>query len=250
MLFFGGVVWGRLIPSSDFWLIKIDGFFAVASSLATAVAAVAAWKAAQINKGQWDSSRKQTDIANEQSRLQFYMQHWFTFNEWLDEIERDNNVKFYKRASLYESIFPRNRNFSEPFSPVGDSEVFSWHSRFGKLVDRTCSPIGFEGRDAESWFSEYVMLAAYMHYSYLSPEDEQLVLGDTLPSGVSIENYEHVLVVMGNVLESLSKFSFCDGSPCSKGMSQVVKSGIGEFINSAQSNYSKNHRYRVWRRFG
>lgn len=248
-LFAAGLVWGKLLPSGDFWSIKLDGVIAFVSSIATAAAAVAAWKAARINAGQSESAKSQAESASQQNRLQFYMQHWATFNEWINGIERDHGVSFYKRSALYDVIFPNNRDVSKPFSSVGSDELRSWQKTLRRILDRTCMPLDFDGREAEDWFFDHARLSGYMHYSYISPEQNQLVLGDALPSGISVENYDHVYDVMSYVLESLSKFAYCDGAPRSKGISLEVRDGVIRLINEAQGTYSRTHRYRKWKPF-
>ncbi|MNO06942.1 hypothetical protein D3C81_2289350 [compost metagenome] len=73
--------------------MKLGDWFAALSAIATAAAAFAAWKAAS-------AAQKQSSDGAVSIRRQTYKMHYDMFNEWLDGIEEELKVKFYRRYEL------------------------------------------------------------------------------------------------------------------------------------------------------
>ncbi|WP_074752131.1 hypothetical protein [Pseudomonas abietaniphila] len=70
---------------------RLIDYFSVISTVATAVAAYAAWRAASaVQKQSFDSALS--------GRQQLYRMHVESFNEWLDGIEADQQVVFLPQA--------------------------------------------------------------------------------------------------------------------------------------------------------
>lgn len=112
LLFLAGVIWANLVPSSNFWEIKIDGAFSVLSAIATATAAIAAWQAARF-------TAMQSATTARQARWQEYRFHYEEFRELLGNTEKVLNVEFHNPQAIYNRIFPKNRDIHAPFSLEG-----------------------------------------------------------------------------------------------------------------------------------
>lgn len=248
LLFICGVVWAPLLPGIEMWLlnnnIRVVDVFSVLSAIATASAAIAAWKAAQINKGQWMAAREQANNSAQQNRLQFYMHHWAIFNEWLDGIQKDVGVVFYRRAELYDVMFPSNRDVQKPFSSIGDGEIAAWHRSLEALVSIACQPSVPAMRAIADWMGDYCGLADHMRYSLPLDEDVQVWLGDNVPSGINHGNFKKVLQVMSEVLDRLSRFANLDSLYMYRGMTSEFEQAVTWFINEVQSKQFKGHTYR------
>jgi hypothetical protein len=236
-LFFAGALFSYAVfgaaPADGFRLVD---YFSVLSSIATAIAAYAAWRAAS-------AAQKQSFDSALAGRRQMYRTHVESFNEWLDGIEADQQLAFYRRFELYESMFPNNRNPALAFTEIGDSEISAWENSFKKLADQACTPIAPDRRTVEHWVGEYMFLTGYMKFTALDLDKPQIRLGGDLPSGVSRDNIEKVLPVMGMVLSSLSDFAFVGGGSSSRGMTKEFKEAFIELVDAIQINGWHQHQY-------
>ena len=210
--------------------------FSILSAVATAIAAYAAWRAAS-------AAQRQSFDTAASGRRQSYRTHVESFNEWLDGIEADQGVEFYRRHELYESMFPKNRNPSLEFTEVGDPEIAAWANSFKALADMACDPTTPEWRFVERWVGDFASLCGYMKLKVLDPARDQVRLGGIVTSGVCRENFERVLPVMGMVLTSLSDFAFVKGATRDRGMSQQFKDGFVDFLDAVQINGWNQHQY-------
>lgn len=232
---------GALFSYAVFGAASVEGFrlvdwFSILSTVATAIAAYAAWRAAS-------AAQKQSFDSALAGRRQMYRTHVESFNEWLDGIEADQKVTFYRRHELYESMFPNNRNPALGFTEVGHSEISAWEASFKKLADLACSPIRPDWRSVEHWVADYMFLTGYMRFTALDQARDQIRLGGDIPSGVSRENVEKVLPVMGMVLTSLSGFAFVGGRSSSRGMSAEFKAAFIELVDAIQIKGWHQHQY-------
>lgn len=242
LLFAAGFVWAQLTPeavSASKSELSWEGIFSVTSAIATAIAAGAACYAAFVAK-------QQSGQNSVQSRWQIYLMHYESFKGWIREVELDVGVHFSRPSQLYDSIFPNNRNVSLPFTAIGNDEVLAWHASYEKMVAPMCSPLEPSENALLNWFTGYVELKDYLLYSKFEPGKEQLVLGDTVPTEISIENYASIVPDMGEVLERLSDFCFIAGCPKFRGLTHQFNRCARSFINSAQSRYANEHQYRVY----
>lgn len=218
--------------------LKVVDLFAIISSVATAFAAFAAWRAAS-------AAQKQSFDSAVSIRRQTHKTHVESFNEWLDGMEAELGVKFYRRYELYEAIFPNNRNPSFEFSEVGNSEVKAWQNSYARLADIACMASQPGRREIESWVVDLMFLAGFMRCSLLSNVSVQIFLDDRIPSGVSFDNYKRILPVLGIVLTGLSKFAFIEGRSSERGMSSEVEFAFTDFVHAVLNGSWNQHSYRV-----
>jgi hypothetical protein len=237
-LFLAGGVFFRLSHESastgDF---KLVDWFSIISAVATAVAAIAACMAASVAK-------KQSFDAAVTTRWQMYKMHSDSFNAWLDGIEEDSKVKFFRRHELYDSIFPNNRDPLLGFTDRAGPELIAWQRSFGKLTHLACQRSEPEFRLVGDWVHGCMMLAGYMRYTSLSPEKGQIFLGGWIPTRVCLENYEKILPVMSQVLGRLSSFAFCPGETFDKGTTSEFKEGFKYFVKRVVNDGWDQHEYR------
>ncbi|MHB2060273.1 hypothetical protein [Pseudomonas monsensis] len=217
---------------------KIVDLFAIISAVATAFAAFAAWSAAS-------AAQKQSFDSAVSIRRQTHKTHVESFNEWLDGMEEELGVKFYRRYELYEAIFPNNRNPSFEFSEVGDSEVKAWQKSYARLADMACTPSQPSLREVETWVADLMFLAGFMRCSLLSHVELQIYLDNRIPSGVSFDNYKRVLPVLGIVLSGISKFAFIEGRSSDRGMSTEFEFAFSEFLQAVLNKSWNQHNYRM-----
>lgn len=232
---------GALFSHAAFGAASAEGFrivdyFSVLSTVATAIAAYAAWRAAS-------AAQKQSFDTAMAGRWQMYRTHFEFFTERLDDIEADQQVVFYRRHELYESMFPKNRNPTLAFTEIGDTEISAWIDAFTKLADLACSPLSPDMRAMEHWVGQYMFLTGHLRYTALHPERDQILLDGRLASGVSRENFENVLPVMGMVLSSLSAFAFINKGSYSRGMTAEFKAAFIELLNDIQIHDWNQHKY-------
>lgn len=232
---------GALFSHAAFGAAPADGFrivdyFSILSTVATAIAAFAAWRAAS-------AAQKQSFDTAMSGRWQMYRTHFEFFNDRLDGIEVDQQIVFYRRHELYESMFPKNRNPALGFTEVGDKEISAWSASFNKLADMACSSVPSDRRTIEHWVADYMFLTGYMRFTALHPERDQIQLDGRLPSGISRENVEKALPVMGMVLSSLSAFAFIGQGSHSRGMSSEFKTAFIDFVDAIQIHDWHQHKY-------
>ncbi len=233
---FGGLFSFAIFGVSPREGFRLIDFFSVLSAVATAVAAFAAWRAAS-------AAQKQSFDAALSGRRQMYRMHFESFNEWLDGIQEDQKVCFYRRHELYESIFPSNRNPSLAFSEVGDAEISAWERSFKNLADLACTSSTPTRREVSTWVGEYMILSGFMRYTLLDPDLDQILLSGELRSGLSRENYEVALRVMSIVLGSMADFAFVNYSPAFRGITSEFKEAYIEFVDAVQIHGWHQHRY-------
>ena len=237
-LFLTGGIFFRIFPeSSSISTLGVVEWFSILSAIATAIAAIAAWKAASI-------ARKQSFDTALTTRWQMHKMHLESFYEWLNGIESDQGVTFYRRQELYDSMFPSNRDPSLAFSEKGSDEVVAWQRSLDRLADLACNPTMIGSRQVEHWVGDYAMLTGYIKYSLLKPGQKQFYLDDRLPSGVSIDNYEIILSVMSNVMFRLSKFAFLEARHGYRGMTNEFKYSFKEFFSDVVHKNYNQHTYR------
>ena len=233
----GGLFFQGFFGSAEGEGMKLVDWFTALSAVATAAAAFAAWKAAS-------AAQRQSFDTTISTRRQTHKTHFDSFNEWLDGLQEEFKVKFYRRYELYDSIFPNNRNPDLPFSEVGCDEVDAWRRSFENLVATACKPVGLSIREVESWATDYTILAGHMRYSYTDGVVAQLFFDDRLPSGLSLDNYQVALSVMGAVLTGLSKFSFRGDHIGCRGFSKEFSACFVGLINVVANESWHQHSYR------
>lgn len=216
---------------------KIVDLFAIISAVATAFAAFAAWSAAS-------AAQKQSFDSAMSIRRQTHKMHVESFNEWLNGMESEFAVKFYRRYELYETMFPSNRNPALKFSETGDSEIVSWQRSFMKLANLACHPSQPGKRDVESWVGDFAWLSGCMKCTFLSTSEKQIYLDNRIPSGISSLNYKQVLPLMGMVLTGLCKFAFIEGRSSDRGMSTEFDFAFTDFVDDILMNSWNHHFYR------
>lgn len=218
--------------------LKVVDVFAIISAVATAFAAFAAWRAAS-------AAQKQSYDSAVSIRRQTHKTHVESFSEWLDGMEDELGVKFYRRYELYEAVFPNSRNPSFEFTEVGDYEVKAWQESYGRLVDMACAPSQPSLREVESWVADLMFLAGFMRCSLLSNAELQIYLDNRIPSGVSLDNYKRLLPVLGIVLSGISRFAFVEGRSSDRGISSEFEFAFSEFIQAVFNKSWNQHSYRI-----
>ncbi len=217
--------------------ISLNEWFAILSAVATSIAAFAAWRAAS-------AAQKQSFDTALSIRRQTHKMHVESFYEWLDGMESEFGVKFFRRYELYEVMFPCNRNPDLEFSETGHSEIQAWQRSFAKLADMACSPVQPGIREVEHWVGDFMWLSGHMRFTFLNASEVQIYLDDRIPSGISFDNYKRALPVMGMILTGLSKFAFVEGRSSDRGMSAEFEFAFSEFVQSAIDGSWNHHSYR------
>lgn len=237
-LFLTGGIYFNMLPHLVWKMeVGVSDVVGGCSAIAAAVAAFAAWRAASI------ANKQSTDSALS-IRWQMYKMHLDSFNEWLQGIESDQSVVFYRKHELYEIMFPFNRDPSQAFSDKGSLEVIAWANSFKRLADVACTYKPLGSRDIEAWVFDYARITGYMRYYLLPPDDKQFFLDNRLATGVSIDNYEVVLPVMYKVVERLSKFAFVESTHGYRGMTTDFKESFMEFYFDVSMRSYNQHSYR------
>lgn len=220
-------------PSKSITLIDC---FSVLSAVATAIAAVASWRAAS-------AARKQSFDTATSNRRQLYRMHFESFNDWLNGVEADAKVSFYRRHELYETIFPSNRNPELPFTEKSDPEIESWAKSFRELTDLACSLNEIDRRSVEGWVMSYTRQSGHMRFTAVPVDRDQIRLGGVIATGISKENYKDVLPVMGKVLASLSGFAFLEGTSSDRGMTETFQKAFIDLVDAVQIHQWHQHQY-------
>lgn len=218
--------------------LKVVDLFAILSAVATAIAAFAAWRAAS-------TAQKQSFDTAISIRRQTHKMHVESFNEWLNGMESEFAVRFYRRYELYETMFPCNRNPALEFSEIGHSELQSWQRSFAKLADLACYPSQPSKREVESWIGDFAWLSGCIKCTFLSSAEKQIYLDDRIPSGISVDNYSRVLPLMGMVLTGLCNFAFIEGRSSDRGVSAEFEFAFTDFVKSILTSSWNNHSYRM-----
>lgn len=232
LLFLAGVIWANLVPSSNFWEIKIDGAFSVLSAIATATAAIAAWQAARF-------TAMQSATTARQARWQEYRFHYEEFRELLGNTEKVLNVEFHNPQAIYNRIFPKNRDIHAPFSLEGGQEIQSWRSTFGKLLVESLQPEALSQRDLEQWLFTFARLKGWTGVSISRPDENQLTLDKFFPTDISTGNLSNFISTYGQILASLCEFALIEAPP-SGGASPEFLSKLSELIDDARAGRGAN----------
>lgn len=236
-LFLAGCLFASAFAGSSSKEFSVVDLFAILSAVATAIAAFAAWRAAS-------AAQKQSFDTAISTRRQMYKMHFESFNEWLDGIETEFNIQFYRRYELYDSMFPNNRNPALDFNEVGHSEIKAWQRSFTKLADLTCIPIQPDRREVARWVGDFASLSGHMKYTFLKTNEVQIYLGGWVRSGISFDNFKRAIPVMGMVLSALTKFSYIEGDSIDHGMSLEFEFAFKEFIQSILDESWHQHEYK------
>jgi hypothetical protein len=208
LLFLSGFLWAQFLPSSEFWKSEFDmkavDYFSVASAIATAIAAFAAWRSASISRDAATDSRSF-------SRMQAYILHKQQFEVLLSDIEKELGITFREKNGLYNDIFPDNRHTDRPFSMKANGpEFYAWIDSFKDLVEQTNvhPPMGF--RELKAWMVEQVVLADnFLRFRY-SVDNETFRVGE-IDTQVSIEDPMYGLELCNTVLNHFHVFGMIDG---------------------------------------
>jgi hypothetical protein len=241
LLFCSGIAWAQFFPNSEFWVSKFDfklsDWFGAVSAVATTVAAIAAWRAAS-------NAQMQAAESAHQNRWQMYRMHHESFLEMLIGAESDLGVRFFRKEELYDVMFPDNRDIRKPFNATGSDEVRAWQKSFTKLADFLCDLNAVGDRDIEKWMGDYAWLSGHMRYGFLK-DSYQVYLSDSLPSGISENNFQEVIPIMSDVLGRLSNFSYLKFLSGHRGIVFERKIAIGSFINGVRSHKLRGHTYKL-----
>lgn len=239
LLFLAGGIYSNMLPEFV-WRGEI-GFSDIvsgASAVAAAFAAFAAWRAASV------AQRQSFDTALT-TRWQMYKMHVDSFYTWLDSIESDQKVVFFKRHELYEIMFPCNRDPSLEFSDKGSAEVSAWCSKFASVIGQACLPKTLGDREMGSWINDYVVLNDFIKYEFIPASEPQFYLDGRIATGITIDKYEQALKVMSNVLLGLSKFSFVQYVNPYRSLSEEFRSSLSSFFRSVTMSGCSEHAYGV-----
>lgn len=240
LLFFSGVVFSKFCTDSDFlaFLRDFDSsqWIAAFSSLATAAAAIAAWKAA-------DTSKSQANASAQQSRWQMYRMHCESFVTLLEDIESDYQVRFYRKTELYDAVFPCNRDVRKEFSSEAGPELHAWLSEVKKLSDFCCDQRAKSPGEVADFFLRYGQLCGYMKYT-MPVVGPQIYLDGKLPTGICRDNFKKVIPALSDALKSISVFSFVEYEHSWRGMEASIAIEIRSFINKVSSGLMSEHSYK------
>jgi hypothetical protein len=219
-------------------LLPVDSgvVIALVASIATSSAAYAAWRAAE-------TSKKQLEMTAAQGRSQMYQAHWKAFNECLDEICKETSVSFYNRQELYSSVFPNNRRPDLEFRVTGSSQLDVWHDWFRELLRKSAMTAGFNEAHFSDWCHQYLTLSGSMCCSTLPRNEQQLLMGGQVPSGISTDNFKSLTFQLNEVLNRLSDFAFCEGRTGYMAQSVEFTTAMQALLNSSSSIYATDHTY-------
>lgn len=183
--------------------MKAVDYFSVASAIATAIAAVAAWRSASISRDAATDSRTF-------SRMQAYVLHKQQFEVLLADIEKELTVTFRERNGLYNDIFPDNRHMNRPFSMKANGpEFYAWIESFRELVAQTIvhPPMGF--KELKIWLVEQIILADNFLRFRFSVDNETFRVS-TIDTQVSLEDPMYALSLSSTVLNHFYVFGMID----------------------------------------
>ncbi|VVN43938.1 hypothetical protein [Pseudomonas fluorescens] len=203
LLFLSGFLWAQFLPNSEFWKSEFDmkpvDYFSVASAIATAIAAFAAWRSASI------SSVAATD-SRTFSRMQAYILHKQQFEVLLSDIEKELSVIFKEKNNLYNDIFPNNRHIEKPFTMTAHGTQFdAWGETFKILVTQTNQYPPMDERELREWLIDQAMLTGdYLRFNF-KIEDKSFRLG-ALDTHVSALNPMFSLMLSSKVLNHFYVF--------------------------------------------
>lgn len=207
LLFLSGFLWAQFLPDSEFWKSKLDidanKIFTAASAIATAIAAIAAWKSASI------SSVSATD-SRAFSRMQAYILHKQQFDTLLVDIEKELEVTFRERNGLYNDIFPDNRHVDRPLNTKAHGPAFfQWIETFNELLQLTHKYPPMAGHEIKIWMVEQVVLSDDCLRFRFSTEDQTFRVS-TIDTKVSLEDPLYCLGLTNSVLNHFYVFGMID----------------------------------------
>lgn len=183
--------------------MKPVDYFSVASAIATAVAALAAWRSASI------SSLAATD-SRSFSRMQAYIIHRQQFEVLLNDIEKELTVSFREKNGLYNDIFPDNRHIDRPFSMKANGVEFNaWAETFKKLLAQTNKHPPMHRRELKTWMVEQIMLTGnYLRFRFTIDHESFRI--EDIDTQVSIEDPMLALSLSSKVLNHFYVFGMID----------------------------------------
>ena len=206
-LFISGFLWAQFLPNSEFWKSEFDmkpvDYFSVASAIATAIAAFAAWRSASISSVATTDSRTF-------SRMQAYILHRQQFEVLLSDIEKELSVIFKEKNGLYNDIFPDNRHIDRAFSMKAHGLEFSaWAETLKTLVAKTNKFPPMQQRELRSWmFDQALLTGNYLRFSF-KIEGQSFRLG-TFDTQISIDDSMLALRLSSRILNHFSVFGMTD----------------------------------------
>jgi hypothetical protein len=183
--------------------MKTVDYFSVASAIATAIAAFAAWRSATISSVAAIDSRTF-------SRMQTYILHRQQFEILLRDIEQELSVTFREKNGLYNDIFPDNRHIDRPFSMKAHGPAFySWIASFNELVEQTNKHPPMHFRELKIWMVEQVVLADDCLRFRFTVDNETFRVS-TIDTMISIDEPMYSLSLSNSVLNHFFVFGMID----------------------------------------
>ncbi|MFF5865947.1 hypothetical protein [Pseudomonas sp. NPDC012596] len=214
-LFFSGFVFAGLLAQFGVlqavfivWEEKLDigTIFNIVAAIATALAAYAAFRSADIARAAAMDSRSAT-------RIQAYIQHQQQFDRLLDESQAEMGIAFFRRIELYDNLFPENRYADKPFTLKAEpAVVLAWGNRYDQLKGVAESELPPLEEDFPKWMIGCMELANKMNFTHKEPE-----VGQVYINGRSYSYFDSdpakPLHNLAEVIHRLARFGLIDRKP-------------------------------------
>lgn len=185
------------------WEPKIDlgTIFNILSAVATAIAAFAAMRSAQI--AEQSSASSQAD-----ARMQLYVAHQEQFNRVLDEAEKEMFIGFFRRIHLYERLFPSNRSLDQRFAAQAQQDIINdWISQYKECENIISSDISPSHEYIHDWMKKCLRLAESMSFTFreLNVGEGEILWQGHMPTWFA-QNGGKPFYNLGEVLYRLATF--------------------------------------------
>lgn len=134
--------------------------FNIVSAIATAIAAIAAWKSAQL-------AERITASSQADARMQIYVAHQQQFDRIIEEMEKEMFVGFFRRIHLYDQLFPTNRDLGKPFTPKAVQDPISaWFAQYEDCEKVIKSEMTPSHEYIEGWMRSCIGLSRSMNFTF------------------------------------------------------------------------------------
>lgn len=142
--------------------------------------------------------------------MQAYVLHKQQFEVLLTDIEKELDITFREKNSLYNDIFPDNRHMDRTFSmKANGQEFYAWVESFKALVMQACQHPPMASRELKIWLIEQILLADnFLRFRFTV--DDQTFRVSTIDTQVSLENPMYSLSLSNTVLNHFYVFGMID----------------------------------------
>lgn len=216
-LFASGIVFSKIVPGS----LGFTDLIGLISALGALGAAIAAWQSAKISAQMAVESRNS-------ERLNHLAEHRRQFDEMLNQTEHDLGVVFYDRITLYDRVFPGNRNPSLHFEVRGDLQrLEKWSKKYLKIIE--C--LNYSGDlFIERWVIAVMHFAGEICMRNVSIETEQVYISGYTPSGFNEENISRYISNLCSVLRRVNEFGMVESDLYLTAESTIFEQTFKDFM--------------------